>query len=257
MIKPDKKTKDQIQDDRLNDHWSKIEALEGMFHKQNNKLGEFSIQLKELEKKINTTEWFEPMFMPHIIDLMKQIAELKERLNRHVQCMHGESGVMGHPVLYTNKETKELLKDSGGEKSQFVKDVENFQDSLDVRSKLPELCKTCNFWFNMECALSPDDPISFMEDFKCDDWKPKESEPNCEQCDRTIEYCVEHECPNRKGDICEERSILCPALKLHYKKNNLPILSSPEEVKAFLKGDKIKEAKPEKYGPLREKRRGK
>ena len=41
-------------------------------------------------------------------------------------------------------------------------------------SKLPELCKTCNFWFNMECALSPDDPISFMEDFKCDDWKPKE-----------------------------------------------------------------------------------
>lgn len=28
MIEPDKKTKDQIQDDRLNDHWDKIEALE-------------------------------------------------------------------------------------------------------------------------------------------------------------------------------------------------------------------------------------
>ena len=28
MVQPDKETKDQIQDDRLNDHWNKIEVLE-------------------------------------------------------------------------------------------------------------------------------------------------------------------------------------------------------------------------------------
>lgn len=57
MNEPDKKTKDQIQDDRLNDHWNKIEALEK--------------KVDELSLKVSNPEWLDMLILDLINEKLK------------------------------------------------------------------------------------------------------------------------------------------------------------------------------------------
>ena len=35
-------------------------------------------KITELEQKINNTEWFEPMFMPHIVNILKRVEKIEQ-----------------------------------------------------------------------------------------------------------------------------------------------------------------------------------
>ena len=79
MSEPDKKTKDQIQDDRLNDHWSKIEALEKDVKRHQTRLEEHRREIDFNTKKNG--------------DLEVEIAELRNQTqnNAIADLNHSES----------------------------------------------------------------------------------------------------------------------------------------------------------------------
>ena len=105
MSEPDKKTKDQIQDDRLNDHWSKIEVLE----KKLNEYSDYMVKVRRIQQ-----------------DHTKQIAELKEWKEAIVNVIN----------FYTDKEIihKEVLRD-------YMEYMKNFnpQSWVEVNKLLKKL----------------------------------------------------------------------------------------------------------------------
>lgn len=84
MVVPDKKTKAQIQDDRLNGHWDKIEALEKNIKSMVETDTSNQDRIISLEKKLEDLEDMQKTIVKtDPVRMNKEIAELRELLHGH------------------------------------------------------------------------------------------------------------------------------------------------------------------------------